>query len=284
MEYPRNEILYCDERFIAATKLLDMQRYNDKQWRYDSLLLLFCISGRIVLTVQGKEYEVTKDQLFMCQNVRVLETAMTSTDFECIAWGLNLNYVNEVLGPKVDWMKFLLHLDKSPLMPLGDQLEYLVNSYQHIFEYKFRHTEHPFFRQSLNALIELLLYDLMAIYLRENTVDGNSPGVSSKSITKRFLLALGNDDCRHRTVSYFADKLNISARYLTAVCKQESGKTPSELIHERTIDRIRQLLHESDLSIKEIAHKLDFPNISFFGKYVRQRLGCSPSKYRAGKQ
>lgn len=65
-----------------------MQRYNDKQWRYDSMLLLFCISGRIVLTVQGKEYEVTKDQLFMCQNVRVLEMAMTSTDFECIAWGL----------------------------------------------------------------------------------------------------------------------------------------------------------------------------------------------------
>lgn len=151
-----------------------MQRYNDKQWRYDSMLLLFCISGRIVLTVQGKKYEVTKDQLFMCQNVRVLETAMTSTDFECIAWGLNLNYVNEVVGSKVDWMKFLLHL----------------------------------------------------------------------------LLALGNDDCRHRTVSYFADKLNIFARYFTAVCKQESGKTPSELIHERTIDRIRQLLQESDLSIK----------------------------------
>ena len=64
------------------------------------------------------------------------------------------------------------------------------------------------------------------------------------------LLALGNDDCRHRTVSYFADKLNIFARYFTAVCKQESGKTPSELIHERTIDRIRQLLQESDLSIK----------------------------------
>ena len=47
-------------------------------------------------------------------------------------------------------------------------------------------------------------------------------------------------------------------------------------------DIYRQLTH-SDKSIKEIANSLDFPNLSFFGKFVRAHLDCSPSGFRRKK-
>lgn len=43
---------------------------------------------------------------------------------------------------------------------------------------------------------------------------------------------------------------------------------------------IRYQLKYSQKSIKEVADYLDFPNISFFGKYVRNHVGCSPKEYR----
>jgi AraC-like DNA-binding protein len=43
---------------------------------------------------------------------------------------------------------------------------------------------------------------------------------------------------------------------------------------------IIRMLKYSDKSIKEIALELDFPNISFFGKYVKAHLGVSPKAYR----
>nr|WP_314996334.1 helix-turn-helix domain-containing protein [uncultured Prevotella sp.] len=43
---------------------------------------------------------------------------------------------------------------------------------------------------------------------------------------------------------------------------------------------ITNYLRTTDLSVKEISHRLGFPNTSFFGKYVKDHLGCSPLEYR----
>jgi len=64
------------------------------------------------------------------------------------------------------------------------------------------------------------------------------------------------------------------------VCKRESGKTALEWIQEYVSEDIRYYLTGSELSVKEIANRLGFPNISFFGKYVRERFGVSPKKLR----
>ncbi|WP_449029135.1 helix-turn-helix domain-containing protein [Prevotella jejuni] len=43
---------------------------------------------------------------------------------------------------------------------------------------------------------------------------------------------------------------------------------------------ISNYLRTTDMSVKEISNLLGFPNTSFFGKYVHDRLGCSPFEYR----
>lgn len=54
----------------------------------------------------------------------------------------------------------------------------------------------------------------------------------------------------------------------------------SEVINRCIIDDVRRLLHNSDKSVKEISNELGFPNLSFFGKYVKRMLGMSPNAYR----
>lgn len=54
----------------------------------------------------------------------------------------------------------------------------------------------------------------------------------------------------------------------------------SEVINRCIIDDVRRLLHNSDKSVKEISNELGFPNLSFFGKYVKRMLGMSPKAYR----
>lgn len=51
-------------------------------------------------------------------------------------------------------------------------------------------------------------------------------------------------------------------------------------INEAVLTDVRYQLKYSQKSIKEIADYLDFPNISFFGKFVRHHVGCSPKEYR----
>lgn len=61
---------------------------------------------------------------------------------------------------------------------------------------------------------------------------------------------------------------------------QDAVMQASEVINRCIIDDVRRLLHNSDKSVKEISNELGFPNLSFFGKYVKRMLGMSPKAYR----
>lgn len=64
------------------------------------------------------------------------------------------------------------------------------------------------------------------------------------------------------------------------MCKQISGERPSTLIDRYVVRDIDHLMKYTRKSIKEIACELDFPNLSFFGKYVKKHRGASPKAYR----
>lgn len=83
-----------------------------------------------------------------------------------------------------------------------------------------------------------------------------------------------------RTVKTYADQLNISAKYLTEVVKEYSGKNASEIINDLVILEAKFLLSKSQLSIGEIAENLNFSDQSFFGKYFKRQTGLSPKAFR----
>jgi AraC-like DNA-binding protein len=83
-----------------------------------------------------------------------------------------------------------------------------------------------------------------------------------------------------RTVNWYANRLCVTPKYLSTVCKQVSGKTAFEWINEYVGVDIKHMLKNTNLSIKEITDELNFPNMSFFGKYCRNHFGISPSEYR----
>ena len=64
--------------------------------------------------------------------------------------------------------------------------------------------------------------------------------------------------------------------------KQVSRRTPNDWIDHYVTLEIRVLLKNTNMSIKEIAQELNFPNQSFLGKYFKEHVGISPSAYRKG--
>ena len=83
---------------------------------------------------------------------------------------------------------------------------------------------------------------------------------TSQSHFQRFLDLLHANDVKRHTVEAYASELCISPKYLTAVCKKNSGKTANEWITEQVLEDIRYYLRQTDLSIKQICDKLAFRN------------------------
>ena len=74
-------------------------------------------------------------------------------------------------------------------------------------------------------------------------------------------------------IGFYANQLYVTPKYLSAVCKEVSGQTASELITQYMVKDILYLLRNSQKSIKEIANELNFPNLSFFWKVRKTAFG-----------
>lgn len=58
------------------------------------------------------------------------------------------------------------------------------------------------------------------------------------------------------------------------------GKNASKIIDACVVKDIEALLKSTRKSVKEISNELEFPNTSFFGRYVKKNLGCTPNELR----
>ncbi|MGN3984324.1 helix-turn-helix domain-containing protein, partial [Bacteroides fragilis] len=87
--------------------------------------------------------------------------------------------------------------------------------------------------------------------------------------------------CSQRDVVFYAGKLCISTKYLTSICRSLTGHSAKKVIDDFTALEIKVLLQSTDLSIQEIADRLNFPDQSYLGRYFKRHEGVSPMEYRA---
>jgi AraC family transcriptional activator of pobA len=82
------------------------------------------------------------------------------------------------------------------------------------------------------------------------------------------------------TVALFASELNLSARYLSDLLKQETGKTAMDLIQIFLVSQAKNLLNQGDLTIQEIAFLLGFENPPYFSRLFKKETGLSPNQFK----
>lgn len=83
------------------------------------------------------------------------------------------------------------------------------------------------------------------------------------------------------SVSYIADKLNLSANYFGDLIKRETGKTAMEYIHLKLIGTAKEMIFDPAKSISEIAFDLGFKYPQHFTRVFKKEVGMSPLEYRS---
>lgn len=113
---------------------------------------------------------------------------------------------------------------------------------------------------------------------RENPVSVTK--TSAHAIFDRFIRLVNMHAGEERRLSFYADKLCITERYLGTVVRSASGITAKEWIDRAVITAAKVMLRHDNLQINRIADELKFPNPSFFCKYFRRLVGCTPQEFR----
>jgi AraC family transcriptional activator of pobA len=83
------------------------------------------------------------------------------------------------------------------------------------------------------------------------------------------------------TVTGIAEQLNVSPRYLSSLLRAVTGLTTQQHIHEKLINKAKELLSTTELSVGEIAYTLGFEHLPSFSKLFKAKTKTSPVEFRA---
>ena len=140
--------------------------------------------------------------------------------------------------------------------------------------------DYPMKELALRAITKLnLVVMLEATSASPLTAITPYPLTNPRRIFEQFIDLLDAYYTHQRSVQFYAKRLGVSAKYLSMITQNIVGKSASVVISQYVAFRVKQLLYRGQLNVKQIGELLNFPTQSFFGRYFKRIVGCSPRQY-----
>lgn len=129
----------------------------------------------------------------------------------------------------------------------------------------------------LSAYLTILLVSAKRLFKPENSA--GKPMLRSE-LTRKFKQAVEKNFLKIKSVNEYSEMLNITSGHLNDTVHHDTGRTASEIIHERIILEAKRLLYRSEKSVKEIAHALCYDDPSYFVKFFKSHTQDTPENFR----
>ena len=248
--------------------------------RYENYLAhALCLGGSCSFTFNGSRFGLREGDLMIVRKGKLVDDIRPSDGFVVKVLYVTAQFI-ELCTPQTNYgMKGQLSLFLNPVMNLDAGQRFVCERDFRWIAYRLAQTNHTFYRELLINAVQSAILDFFDFH----SVINNESDISTQSalLMNRFLDMLENGDYRHhREVSYYADALCVTPKYLSEVSKMVSGYAANYWINRYTSLDIARLLRDKSLTFARISDMFNFSSPAYFSRYVQRTLGVNPSQYR----
>ena len=283
----KDDIVSIGDDFIFA-------RQNNKvDWellkfpsRIEGFVAAYCRKGHFKCTINLTEYDIHDGMLVVNIPNNIIQLEPVDRDGELVELtivAVSPQYMTTLTSDLGKIFVDAINMLKSPIMKMGPEEVELATQYFKLID-NVIYTNSEYRNTSISYLLTSVFYLIGGMLKQrldaEADNDENVPSTRHKRVFENFVELVEKHHNKERSVSFYADKLCITPKYLSQIVKTVSGFSAPELISKYVILEAQHLLRHTDLSVKEIADQLNFPNQSFFYKYFKTHTGYTPNSYR----
>ena len=274
-----DDLLIADLRYDKA---LSVFKYP---FRFDGYIIIFCISGRIQLEVNLDAFQVGSNSLVLNVPGNIIRVSGVETDKRNLHFIVVAMSESFMSGVRFDFNRLFnesMALLDNPCITLDRSERRLCREYLDLASVLLT-SDIQNKKEAIGALISSISYVLGSIWTGKLTAaerKPHAPSAKAKNVYDQFLRLVTDYHTSERNMKFYADRLCLTPKYLSKLVKTVSGRSAPDWIDAFVILEAKNLLKYSDLSIKQIVAKLNFPNQSVFYKFFKSHTGKTPSQYR----
>lgn len=243
------------------------------------LTIALCVEGDGEVGIGVKKFKFSKNCLMLLNPNQYVHSLSSSEPVKIMAIGCNLEMIESIMPKISGLLPLLIHNPIESVSLLSEENSKDIQEYMMLIGEKLKAVDSPLKRTKISNLIQALLCEIIEKhYVSKEGIE--KPQTRKEEILSKFILEILQNFRSERSVAFYADKLCVTPKHLSAVAKDITGHTAGELIDHYVIMEAKIMLAETALTIQEISNKLNFANQSFFGKYFKHLTGYSPSEFR----
>ncbi|WP_343670110.1 AraC family transcriptional regulator [Chitinophaga sp.] len=248
----------------------------------DHYTIILVTSGKLKMRLNLIEYDIPANSLLVCSPNVIHEFLSDMRKCTFIAADFSATLLAETALNKKYMDGFGIYTRQH--MPVHSLLPAEVRNIQTIMELLSTKNklpkDHPFISELLLNLFKVLFFEIAAIL--HDKIAAQQIQLNSKEVlVKKFYAELTSNFRERRDVEFYAERLNVTPKYLTKCVKEIFGKATSEVITQMVIVEAKFMLSNLGEPISKIAEHLAFSDQFFFSKFFKRATGISPSEYRS---
>ena len=237
-------------------------RYGQQEYDFDEGLMSFVSPGQVVRLVVEKD-SISKQSGWLL---------LVHPDF---LW-------NTPLAKNIKQYGYFDY-SVNEALHLSEKEEATITNIMQNIEQEYRSNIDNFSRDVMVSQIELLLNYSNRFYHRQfitRQKASNDLLVKLEDLLTEYFDKQNDSQSGLPTVKYVADKLNVSPNYLSDMLRTLTGQNAQQHIHNKLIEKAKETLSTTSLSVSEIAYRLGFEHAQSFNKLFKSKTHLSPLEFR----
>ena len=256
----------------------DYHPYLGKLYIPRNMMMLFIEQGTGAISINNEFHPMDADHMFFLHSRSEVMLIDATPDFKCVVIGVP-SVLTQSASLQMD-ISFIFLLMKKPCWALEGNMRKMAESFYTMFEYISTDLQSD---AKTDLITSLFTFFMSVIYeSTKHTLPSEKPKTSmtKHSLISRFGKLLRVHIREDHRVSYYADQLFVTPKYLTQVVKSTIGITPKDIIDRMLALESLQLLKHTNHTIQQISGQLGFPDQSYFGRFFKRMFNISPIQFR----
>ena len=251
---------------------------KSNQFLFDGFVISLIDNEEIEIEINGKNYHHNNYSLMFlppqsfinikknATNLRNKQTIITSLDM--------------IMSMPTPLDTEIINLARrSPIIEINQQEFNLLQRYFNHINDTYQTTSNPYRKDIITSLLYAMTLEITNI-LNPKIIPNQ---LKNEALSDRFFLLLAKHYKTEHSVSFYADKMALTPKYLTTAIKRITGKSILTWINNAIIIEIKIQLKTTDKTILQISEDLNFSTPSAMIQFFKLHIGTTPLKYRNSK-
>ena len=251
--------------------------FLEKPHGHDFYLILVITKGKGVHYIDSTQYKIEPGAMFILSPGQIHKWELSKDTDGYVLFFTKKYFLLDFNSERLTTLPFLQSTFCQPYVLLDEQqMAEMVTIYKKI------HDEYKGGYLNYHELIRIYLNEMFIKLARFHTYKNSVKSVYNYELIQlnRFESLIDTYYKEHNSLSFYAEKLNLSLKQLSYLCKKVLDKRPSELLTDRLMLEAKRLIIHSDLSISSIANSLNFSDNSYFTRTFKKACNQTPDQYR----